>query len=295
VCQSWRYVGPGLTHVRISHSNKVGRIASVLFLSDAHFDSRYCHRALLKKHLDAAKSINAAIVSIGDFYDAMQGRDDPRRRASELRPEYLTDDYLGQIARDGVQFLEPYPIAAMSDGNHEDAITHRRGVNLTRMTVDALNQTRNDDQKVLMIDYSGFIVFQLTRSNGSSWRYVVWYHHGYGGGGPVTKGLIQYARQTPHYVADAYLMGHVHESTFHQTTRCQVSQDYSKIVEKPIVHVRGGGYKAEHWSPSSWASQKGMQPKPRTSWLLQFIVAKDTIRPAWCQWDAYAMPGADKW
>lgn len=274
----------------------------MLFLSDAHFDSRHCDRELLTRHLEGAKRIGATVVSVGDFYDVMQGRDDPRRRASELRPEYLVDDYLGAIARDGAEFLSRYPIVAMSDGNHEDAVTHRRGFDLTRLTLERVNQSRDAKSKAIQLDYTGFIAFQLSRDNGSSWRYVVWYHHGYGGGGPVTKGIIQFARQSPHFAADAYLMGHVHESTFHQTTYCQVNADFSGVIERPVVHVRGGGYKAEHWDPGSWGTRRGMQPKPRTSWLLQFVASRQgspgghpTIRPVWSQWDAYGMPGADQW
>lgn len=290
----WETPRDGLAVVRLRHRCVAGRLGAFLFLSDAHWDSTHCDRKLLTRHLDAAKKIGAQVVSIGDFFDAMQGRDDPRRRASELRPEYATvDDYYGAIARDAGAYLSDYPIAAMSDGNHEDAVKHRRGVDLTRLVADRLGITR--------LSYSGFVAFQLSRDNGSSWRYVVWYHHGYGGGGPVTKGLIQFARQTSCFRADAYIMGHVHEMTMHQTTEQHVRPDFSGIVERPVVHLRGAGYKAEHWDTNSWGNMRGMQPKPRGSWLLEFVAVKSpdspsghlTIKPQWSAWNEHQMPGFD--
>ena len=63
------------------------------FTSDVHFDSVYCNRKAFFQDLDTAISQDAAIVIVGDFFDAMNGRFDPRRDMSALRPEYRRADY----------------------------------------------------------------------------------------------------------------------------------------------------------------------------------------------------------
>ena len=54
----------------------------VYFTSDVRFDSARCYRESLKRHLDEAKKLGASISIFGDWFDAMQGRFDPRRDKS---------------------------------------------------------------------------------------------------------------------------------------------------------------------------------------------------------------------
>ena len=61
--------------------------------SDLHIDSVYCNRDALMSDLEEAKKRNAIVFLLGDVFDAMQGRFDPRRSLDELRQEYRRNDY----------------------------------------------------------------------------------------------------------------------------------------------------------------------------------------------------------
>jgi len=45
---------------------------------------------------------------VGDMFDVMQGRYDPRRSYDDLRPEYKTSTYLDDIVKDAADFFKPY-------------------------------------------------------------------------------------------------------------------------------------------------------------------------------------------
>ena len=60
----------------------------LLCTSDRHHDSISCDRELELAHLKQAKEKNAYIIDVGDLFDCMQGKFDPRRTYSHLRPEY---------------------------------------------------------------------------------------------------------------------------------------------------------------------------------------------------------------
>jgi hypothetical protein len=89
--------------------------------SDHHYDSVHCNRALLTQHLEQMKDENALGLFVGDWFDAMQGRFDPRRSMEELRPEFRTDKYYDVVVKDSADYLKPYAsnILVMARGNHE--------------------------------------------------------------------------------------------------------------------------------------------------------------------------------
>lgn len=93
----------------------------VYLLSDVHFDSVACDRGAVKRHLDKALNENALIIIGGDWFDAMQGKFDPRRNMDELRPEYRCEKYYDVVVEDSAEFLKPYAknIIAVTQGNHE--------------------------------------------------------------------------------------------------------------------------------------------------------------------------------
>jgi hypothetical protein len=72
-----------VTTARIDYSNS--NTDHLLFISsDLHIDSVLCNRDKLLGDLTDAKERGAMILLIGDVFDAMQGRFDPRRSLDEL-------------------------------------------------------------------------------------------------------------------------------------------------------------------------------------------------------------------
>ena len=88
---------------------ETGERQYVLILSDVHYDSKNCDRAMLTKHLKQAQERGAKVFLNGDFLDLMGGKYDPRNTLpGGLRPEYRGTDYFDLVIEDAVEFLKPY-------------------------------------------------------------------------------------------------------------------------------------------------------------------------------------------
>jgi hypothetical protein len=215
----------------------------VLLLSDVHYDSQFCDRVKFKRALDLAIERNALIMMAGDFFDAMQGRFDPRKSLDELRPEYRTDRYYDVILNDAIEFMRPYAqnLFMVGYGNHETAVLNKIGTDLIERFVDRLS---DDNHKIYAGGYGGwvrFLMFDGKRRGGKNY----YYHHGCGGSAPVTRGAIATNRQAV-YLPDADIVhnGHNHQSYVMHIPRERLS---NKGVRYQDIqwHVRTPGYKRE--------------------------------------------------
>lgn len=234
-----------------------------LLMSDNHHDSIYCERGLEKEHLDEAKRRNALIFIIGDYFDAMQGRFDPRRSMDELRPEYRRADYYDFVVMDSVKFLAPYAenLAMICPGNHELAVLKNANTNLTDRLVYALRTKHGS--KVIHGGYGGWLRFVLAGQSIQGFTYKLKYFHGAGGEAPVTRGTIQTNRQAV-YLPDANIVvnGHSHNVYHVPIARERVSQN-GKLYMDIQHHIRIPGYKNAYGNgKSGWEVTRGGVPKP---------------------------------
>lgn len=243
-----------------------------LLQSDVHWDSPHCDRDLLRKHLDLADKRNAPILDIGDFYDAMQGKWDKRSSKADLRPELCGDDYLDALVGKAAQWLEPYShlLTLRGDGNHETSVLKRHETHLVDRLCDRLKNA--GAKNVRHGGFSGFVRFHMVLAHNRRYSFTYWYHHGYGGGGPVTRGVIQTNRQAV-YLADADIVhnGHTHDTWQVPIARIRLSK--ASIVEHcRQVHVRTAGYKQEYGAGvGGWHIERGGPPKPLgAAWLRIF-------------------------
>jgi hypothetical protein len=241
----------------------------LFFCSDNHFDSIYCNRDVMRAHLDEAKRMDARIFFFGDFFDAMQGRYDPRRSMPELRPEYSRrEDYYDALVKDAADWLEPYAanIDIMADGNHELSVLKAANTNIMDRLVGELN--RRTGQHIHHGGYGGWVRFMLntvlpdgTQNPHSSIKLK--YYHGSGGEAPVTRGAIQTNRQAV-YLPDANIIvnGHSHHSYYIPISRERLGgkgQMYFDIQH----HIRTPGYKQSYGDGTTgWDITRGGVPKP---------------------------------
>lgn len=234
--------------------------------SDNHFDAVNCNRKILKAHLDEAKSRGALIFIFGDWFDAMQGRFDPRRSMGEVRPEYRADNYYDLIVDDSEKFLAPYAenIALITDGNHETAVEKNASINLIDRLVRGL---RAKGSPVMRGGYGGWIKMLIDmgggKKSGPRTSVNIKYLHGYGGSAPVTKGVIQTNREAV-YLPDAHIVvnGHNHQAYIVPITRERL-RDSGKMDFDIQWHIRTSGYKQEYGDGSKgWAVEKGFSPAP---------------------------------
>lgn len=251
--------------------------------SDNHYDSVTCNRDLLTADLDQAKKRNALIFVVGDFFDAMQGRFDPRRSMDELREEYRRNDYYDYVVRDAAKFLNPYAnnLAMMGMGNHEASVVKNANTNLLDRTVEKLNDVNGT--AIQRGGYGGWVRFMFNMSGGENTgprtSVKVKYFHGSGGEAPVTRGAIQTNRQAV-YLPDANLVinGHSHNGYHIPITRERMSGK-GKLYFDTQHHLRIPGYKQAYGDGSGgWEVERGGVPKPLGSWWVKLYCEQGQIK-----------------
>jgi hypothetical protein len=235
----------------------------VLLLSDLHWDNPKCDRDLLKKHLDLALKGGNDILLNGDTFCLMQGAYDPRKSKQDIRPEHNVNNYLDAVVNDAIEWFKPYAhlIKVVGYGNHETNIIKRQETDVIQRFVFGLNRECNTS--IQCGGYGGWVVYQFVNSNKIRGAFKIKYFHGSGGGGAVTKGVIQFNRMST-FVQDADLiwMGHVHECNEVVYTTEYLDQ-FNNIKLKNILMVRTATYKEEYNNGrGGWHVERGATPKP---------------------------------
>lgn len=256
-----------IEHTPNSHSIKLDcKEKTILLVSDVHYDSRYCHRELLKKHFDQCKEQDGLIFIFGDWFDVMGCHKDPRSKAQDIRPEYLKQDrgYLDLIIEDSYNFLLPYKdnLVFMSPGNHETAIVKHRDTDILNTLVFLLRQAGSP---VVKGGYSGYLNLTLKRSKTSSVSKLLAYHHGYGGNAPRSKGIMRSQMDALVWSdADIFCSGHDHNK-LHDFNICYKRDNNTGKIKHVKKHwIKTGNYKRNEDKPGvgGWAVEKGFIPKP---------------------------------
>jgi len=251
----------------------------VLVTSDRHFDNPASDRALQRKHLDQAREVGAIVIDLGDFFDAMQGKLDKRASKKALLAEFAarSEDgepgaYLNQLVKSATRFIWPYRdlFALIGEGNHESAIEDKLEVNLLDSMVDMLEA--GGSGHVIRGGFRGWIRFQFDKGTGGGTRTsrVAYYHHGYGGGGQVTKDVIQANRKAVYLDADYVLSGHTHDEWHFPIEKVALLQS-GREVHKTQHHLKIPSYKDEFFNyRGGFHHQRGGPPKPVGAWWIRF-------------------------
>jgi hypothetical protein len=241
----------------------------VLLRSDAHWDNPDSNRKLMRRHLEQAKERNAAVIDFGDLFCAMQGKYDRRSSKDKVLPEHQTGQYLDRLVDTAVEWHAPYAHlwAGQYFGNHETSIlAHHETCLLTRFAEGLRLKT---GASVPLIGYSGFIRFAFTF--GRKEGVTLWGIHGYGGGGPVTKDMIQRARQQQYVDADIYVSGHTHDQFTTPDMRIGLTRR-NKIQTRRTTYIKLPSYKDEYKKgQGGYHVEKGRPPKPVGAMWLRFF------------------------
>lgn len=243
-----------------------------LISADRHIDNVKSDHAMQKRHLEQAKERGAFIVDTGDLFCAMQGKSDRRSSKGSLRDENKTSDYLGSMVRSNYQFLAPYleNFALISPGNHETSVLKNNELDLTAALVDKM---RDNGSPVVKGGYRGWlrIMFESV-AGGQRSSYNLHYMHGSGGGGPVTRGIINTNRRAV-YLPDADIVvgGHIHEAWMLEIPRARLS-DCGKEFPDTQLHLCLPTYKEEFFGTGDgWHHETEKPPKPLGAWWLRFF------------------------
>lgn len=244
----------------------------VLLRTDVHHDNPKCRQDLEKKHLEQAKERNAIVIDNGDLFCAMQGKYDKRSNKDSLRPEHQTGKYLDALVNTAADFYGPYAhlFAVLGKGNHETAICGRHETDLTDRLAASLRERTKCN--VLSGGYGGWVkfVFKFGKSQFRASK-LLYHYHGTGGGGPVTRGVIQTNRMAVFNPdPDIIFTGHTHDEWIVPIQRQRVS-DLGIPYQDEQLHLRAPGYK-DAWGDGcdGWEVEKMLGPKPIGSMWLRF-------------------------
>ena len=241
----------------------------ILLLADVHWDSAHCRLDLLKEVLDDAASDNTPVFIFGDLFDAMQGKWDPRSSQDTLRPEHRGGNYLDLLVDTAIEWFEPYKeiLAMVTYGNHETSIMKKHEVDLIQRFVGGM---RREGGKVISGPYWGFILLAYANVTNSSnelradiVKRLSW-HHGYGGGGEVTRGLIDSSRTRGMYDADIYVSGHIHRRNYDENVMTRVTSK-GLVKTSQQLFLRCSCWKEE---TSGYHIEKGRAARPIGGWWL---------------------------
>jgi hypothetical protein len=264
-------IGKGLAVVHNSHNVMTLYIDNVfdgweqylLLSSDRHHDSVDCNRELELELLEETKRRNAFVIDVGDLYDCMQGKFDPRRSYSDLRPEYKADNYLDEIVKESAKFYAPYSerILMIGHGNHENKVLQNNGVDLIGNLAHRLNSDHGGH--IQAGGYGGWVRI-LCRIGGTQCESVlIKYFHGAGGGGPVTRGVIQSNRQAVYEPdADIVVNGHTHDAWYVPIARERITE-LGMVYQDLQHHIRTTTFANAYGDGAGgWHVETGKPPKP---------------------------------
>jgi hypothetical protein len=243
-----------------------------LLTADRHHDNLHARWDLERAHLELARARRAPILDFGDLFCAMQGRYDPRKSLKDVRPEDNGDDYIDRLVKHASDFYGPYArqFVVIGKGNHESAILKNNGVDLTSNLVHRLNTDHGGH--VFAGGYGGWVLFHFRLWGTQRETKRLKYHHGSGGGGPVTRGVIDTNRQSVYLPdADVVVNGHTHDQYYVPIARERLTG--KGVVSRDLVHyIRTGTYKDEYGDGSGgYHIEKGRGPKPLGATWLRFF------------------------
>lgn len=240
-----------------------------LLQSDVHWDNPHCDRRLFHKHLRQAKERNARIMVFGDFFCAMQGKGDKRGNKDDIRPEHKQGNYLDSLVDTAADDLADYAtlFEFLALGNHEMSIEAHHETNL----IDRLCKRLG----VKAGGYAGFVRFLFNRGGSDKISHSLFWHHGAGGGGEVTKNVIDTNRKAV-WLPDATFVvrGHVHSEWLVTMPRVRLSQS-GKVYLDEQLHLQLPTYKQEMHLNKGFHIEKGRPPKPLGGAWLRFYYDGD--------------------
>jgi len=234
-----------------------------LLSSDRHHDNAHTDWDLEAKHLKEAVNRQAGIIDIGDMHCAMQGKWDKRADRSALREQYRQGEYLDSLVKLASDFYAPYAqnFVIVGRGNHETAIVKRHETDITERTCELMSHMSGN--KVHAGGYGGWIILRAHLGSKKMHVIRIKYFHGSGGGGPVTRGVIQTNRMSVFLPdADLVVTGHTHDNWVLPIARERINRN-GQIYMDDQTHVRCGTYKDEYGDGfGGWHIERGGPPKP---------------------------------
>lgn len=125
--------------------------------------------------------------------------------------------------------------------------------------------------------YGGWLRLRFTRHGRSANSIRLYYHHGFGGGGPVTMGKIDFNRYNQYADADVIVAGHVHYKEVFPVVQAQLT-DQNTVRHRTKYMIRCGTYKDEFGTGAGgYHVEKGRGPRPMGGYWLRVKLVGDEL------------------
>jgi len=267
---------------QLAETLRKGQEAWLLHMSDEHWDHPKCRLDVLKAHHVEAVARRALISKYGDTFCAMQGKGDPRGDKGSVREEHWGGNYLDLLVETAADWYAPYAenIGLIGLGNHETSVQKHYETCLVERLCQSLRDRGGITRKG---GYSGFLRAMLHWNTTKHASYTIYYHHGAGGGGPVTKGAIDFNRMAEYAVADAFISGHVHYKNLFANEMVELNLHHA-MIRNQRHYVRCGPYKDEFEDGhAGFHVERGRSPRPLGGWWQRFSIKNDTLVVDWSE------------
>jgi hypothetical protein len=194
----------------------------------------------------------------------------------------LVEDYLDAVVDDAIEYFAPYRhnMIMVSEGNHETSVSGHHETNVIGRICKAL--------EIQHLGYAGYVRFMFRydkdgRKSGMS-SIPMWFHHGSGGGGEVTKGVSRAQRELgPVPDARIYVGGHIHRSWRVDDMRVRLTPAGKTTTERTL-HVCLPTMKDEFDLRGGYHVVKGRWPRVVGGYWFRFW--QDHNAPGNVQFDA---------
>ena len=252
-----------------------------MLMSDLHIGAANTDKALIRRDLELARTHNARIFMNGDLFDLILPSDHKRFNPAVLDPCLRdTDAILNATLNMGCDMLRPYAdlIDMIGVGNHEVSTSKHHSVDIVSLLIERLS---TPGHKIAHGGYTGAIVQPFRRKAGGGTNFSIWYHHGYGGSAPVSKGLITFHRAST-YVSgcDVLWLGHAHNRLCDHAVELRIPPQGGRWKWHDVRHIMTGAYTGNgqaqiddigNYRPN-WAREKGFAPQGRGGVLLKVVI-----------------------
>lgn len=247
----------------------------MLQVSDLHWDNKHCDRAALKRDLDEAAEEGAPIVLVGDTFCAMQGKWDKRKDENQLRVEHRGGNYFDKLVDTAAEWFAPYAnhIALITYGNHETSILQHHNTDLLQRFHHEL--THAGGFRGELGAYAGFLKVSAPVETSRVSKVICW-NHGNGGGGEVTRGMIDNNRSRGMAYADIYVGGHIHRRNADENVILELDEQHMIIRQRTQWFLRSSTYKKESGIHEQNLSgfhveKRGAGERPVGGWWWEFL------------------------
>ena len=239
--------------------------ANLGLISDVHFGSSALLKKVLKYDFELMVKHDCQIAINGDLWDFILPSDLKRFDLDALDRELLKHGVkpLDAALDMAYEFLKPYApyIKIIGIGNHEAHVKKRHHICLTSILLDRLNQLPNT-----YIQAGGWCGYWHVNIKASTTQlpFIIYRHHGAGGGAPVTKGISDFQRMMVWQGnIDALWLGHNHHKYIVPDAKTILDIKHNIVKQKTVYCIRTASYLDTYGleGPSTYAEAWNVPPQ----------------------------------